>query len=257
MFVYLDRVDEGAAALRRQVATTAHELRGPVTVIRGLAETLLAGGRRTWTTTERSRVLDAIAQQARLLDNVAADLLTQAQAAARQPADRGDRRRPAPRSCASHGRASSTRSPSTSTTRAPCVADPHRLEQMVHNLVSNARKYGRAPYAARVRTAADPAYVCIDVVDHGPGVPEAVPRPAVRRVHPGRADAAAEGVGLGLYVVRVLANAQGGDVDYADGPDGGAVFTLTLPAGVTARPLRPMSLANRGFCLGRCGAYHR
>jgi K+-sensing histidine kinase KdpD len=39
-----------------------------------------------------------------------------------------------------------------------------------------------------------------------------------------------EGVGLGLHVVRVLAQAQGGSIEYADHPDGGAIFTLTLPA---------------------------
>ena len=40
----------------------------------------------------------------------------------------------------------------------------------------------------------------------------------------------AGGTGLGLYVVRTLATAQGGTVGYAPRPGGGAVFTLTLPA---------------------------
>ena len=42
--------------------------------------------------------------------------------------------------------------------------------------------------------------------------------------------AVATGTGLGLYVVRSLAEAQDGTVDYSPGPTGGAVFTLTLPA---------------------------
>ncbi len=41
---------------------------------------------------------------------------------------------------------------------------------------------------------------------------------------------AAEGVGLGLYVVHVLAEAQGGSVGHTAAPGGGAVFTITLPA---------------------------
>ena len=108
------------------------------------------------------------------------------------------------------------------------VADPRRLEQMVHNLVSNARKYGRPPYTLRVRAAADPAYVCIDVSDRGPGVPEPF-RDQLFDEYTRAEGTTAEGVGLGLYVVRVLAEAQGGSVDHAAGPDGGAVFTITLP----------------------------
>ena len=112
------------------------------------------------------------------------------------------------------------------------VADPRRLEQMVHNLVGNARKYGRAPYTLRVRTAPDPAYVCIDVSDRGPGVPESF-RPRLFDEYTRAEGTTAEGVGLGLYVVRVLAEAQGGSVDHADAPDGGATFTITLPAADT------------------------
>ena len=83
--------------------------------------------------------------------------------------------------------------------------------------MSNARKYGRPPYTLRVRAAADPAYVCLDVTDRGPGVPEPF-RDQLFGEYTRAEGTTAEGVGLGLYVVHVLAEAQGGSVDYTAAP---------------------------------------
>ena len=108
------------------------------------------------------------------------------------------------------------------------LADPVRLEQMLCNLLSNAYKYGAAPYVVRVR--ADGEDVLIDVVDHGAGVPDAFNDRLFQEF--ARADdAVATGTGLGLYVVRTLARAQGGDVTYSPGSMTGARFTVRLPAG--------------------------
>ncbi|WP_296606806.1 HAMP domain-containing sensor histidine kinase [Nocardioides sp.] len=106
-------------------------------------------------------------------------------------------------------------------------ADPLRLEQMLSNLLSNARKYGRPPIDVRVRPAGP--CVAIDVADHGAGVPEEFRDRLYREF--ARADTnTVTGTGLGLHVVRTLAEAQGGTATYAPGPDGGAVFTIELPA---------------------------
>lgn len=82
--------------------------------------------------------------------------------------------------------------------------------------------------AADLRTD-DPGALCIDVADQGPGVPsELVDRLFLQFSRAEGTDV--NGTGLGLYVVRSLAAAQGGAVGYAPGPHGGAAFTLTLPA---------------------------
>jgi signal transduction histidine kinase/DNA-binding NarL/FixJ family response regulator len=225
LFIYLRETSDDQD-LQRRVVTAAHELRSPATVIQGLAETLLTGDA-DLEDAERSRLLDAIAQQAELLDTVAGDLLVPAQA------EHGNLR-------IEPGRvdpAAVLRSQA-----APLgdvvvevdddrrvVADPRRLEQMVHNLVSNAAKYGHPPYMLRVRAADDPAYLSLDIADRGPGVPDEF-RDQLFDEYTRAEGTAVEGVGLGLYVVQVLAQAQGGTVAYAEHPDGGAVFTLSLPA---------------------------
>jgi signal transduction histidine kinase len=98
---------------------------------------------------------------------------------------------------------------------------------VLSNLLSNARKYGRPPIDVRVRPSGD--RVAIEVADHGDGVPDDFRERLFREFS--RADTATvTGTGLGLHVVRTLVEAQGGTATYAPGTDGGAVFTIELPA---------------------------
>lgn len=221
VLLYLVPADE---VMRRQVATTAHELRGPATVIIGLVEALVAAGADD---PEQLRLLDRIHHQARLLDSVAADLLTDAQA------HRGQLRVTAreldPLTALRPILADIEGAVLEIDDDRLLLADPHRFEQMVGNLLVNAQKYGLPPYTVRVRAATDPGALCLDVADRGPGVPPGfVDRlfQEFARIE-GTFD---HGTGLGLYVVRTLATAHGGAVGYAPAPGGGSIFTLTLPA---------------------------
>lgn len=106
------------------------------------------------------------------------------------------------------------------------------------NLLDNALKYSpaAAPVRLSVRGDADgggeAAAVAFAVADLGPGVAP----PEVERVFerfyrvPAAGAERPSGTGLGLTISRALARAHGGDVGYRDGPAGGAVFTLRLPA---------------------------
>lgn len=103
-------------------------------------------------------------------------------------------------------------------------ADPDRLEQMLVNLTSNALRHGLPPVELTARR--DREAVQIRLRDHGPGVPADDQELLFERLS--AADRAAESVGLGLWIVRLLAEAHGGRVGY-EPADPGARFTLTLP----------------------------
>jgi len=109
------------------------------------------------------------------------------------------------------------------------LADPTRLAQMLANLLSNARKYGEPPVSIDVRAESRQGrpLVVVTVSDSGPGVPPGF-REAMFDEYTRAGGEQERGTGLGLYVVRSLARAHGGEVEYAPGPQGGAEFTLLL-----------------------------
>jgi PAS domain S-box-containing protein len=106
---------------------------------------------------------------------------------------------------------------------------PGHLAQIVTNLLSNARKYGGGATALHVTT--DGRTVRIAVRDAGSGVPaDLLPHLFDRFSRALDTAQTVKGTGLGLYIVRELARANGGDVHYEPAPGGGSVFVLVLPA---------------------------
>jgi len=113
-------------------------------------------------------------------------------------------------------------------------ADGDRLLQVVANLLDNALKF--TPEGGRVLVAvasgAAPAagpWARLTVADSGPGI-EPVDLPFVfDRFFRSQAARGTQGVGLGLAIARGLVEAQGGVIEAADRPEGGALFTVFLP----------------------------
>ncbi len=111
----------------------------------------------------------------------------------------------------------------------PVLVDRAHLKQVLCNVVSNAAKYGAAPY--RIVAVVDREAVALRVIDDGPGVPpEFVPQLFERYSRSEQArNGTQKGSGLGLFIVRALLRANGGDIDYEAGPRGGGAFVLRLP----------------------------
>jgi signal transduction histidine kinase len=211
------------------LATAAHELRGPATVLLAMSE-LLSVDRSSLDEETFDQMLDAIARQAHVLDRVTGDLLssTQSQRGVLHVEVEAAQLLPIATSAAL-----SVAEPDHLTLDCSpevwVLCDPTRLQQMLGNLVSNAIKYGAAPIDIRARR--EGATVVITVTDHGP----AVPAEFVARMFDqfSRAPSSrVKGLGLGLYLVRSLAEAQNGRVEYEPVPAGGACFRVTLPAAV-------------------------
>lgn len=111
--------------------------------------------------------------------------------------------------------------------------DPARLEQVVTNLVSNACRHGRPPVTVTASALPDRGLE-VRVADGGDGVPEAQQDQMFSQFSSGpRADS----VGLGLWLVSLLADAHGGDVRYLT-VEGRPTFVVRLPgAGAEAEPV--------------------
>lgn len=109
--------------------------------------------------------------------------------------------------------------------------DPLRFGQAVANLVDNALKYTPAGGAVRLAARADGTWVMLTVSDNGPGVPESEREKIWRRLYRVDASRSQRGLGLGLSLVKAIVEAHGGIATVDTGPEGGACFTLRLPAG--------------------------
>lgn len=116
-------------------------------------------------------------------------------------------------------------------TDAVAVFDPKWTAEAVCNLLDNAVKYTPAGGKISVRAVRYEMFCRVDVADIGPGVPEAEQPKIFQRFY--RSDAAreAEGVGVGLYLARQIAEGQGGYLKVSSKPGHGAVFSLCLPTG--------------------------
>jgi signal transduction histidine kinase len=109
--------------------------------------------------------------------------------------------------------------------------DPGRVEQILGNLFSNALRYTPDGGRISIELSCSLQAAIITVHDSGPGIPEeALPHVFDRfyRVDKGRGRGEG-GTGLGLTIARKLARAHGGELTASNHPQGGAVFTLSLP----------------------------
>jgi signal transduction histidine kinase len=111
------------------------------------------------------------------------------------------------------------------------VVDAVRLGQVVNNLLDNALKYtpsgGRAALALR-REAQE---IVLTVSDTGPGIPLAEREAVFRRLYRRDASRSQRGLGLGLSLVNAIVEAHAGSVRLDDAPGGGARFEVRLPVG--------------------------
>lgn len=118
------------------------------------------------------------------------------------------------------------------------VTDARRLRQIVDNLIDNALRW--TPEGGTVAVVAEPGSdgrgIRVAVSDTGPGVPAHARELIFEPFRSSETPEGRTGTGLGLAICRQLARALGGDVIVGEQPGGGAVFVLTLPAAAPAAP---------------------
>lgn len=111
----------------------------------------------------------------------------------------------------------------------PVAADYDRLERICLNLLSNAQKYSAPDTPIVIRAFVREEMVIVSVIDQGCGITAAdLPR-LFQRFYRARGERIAEGIGLGLYITRMLVEAHGGRIWVESVPDVGSTFSFTLP----------------------------
>jgi signal transduction histidine kinase len=109
------------------------------------------------------------------------------------------------------------------------IADGERIGDVLANFLDNAAKYAPEPSPIEVRLTGNGELTRIAVTDHGPGIePADQPRLFDRYFRAARTADAARGLGLGLYLCRVIAEGHGGAVGVDSAPGRGSTFWIDL-----------------------------
>ena len=120
------------------------------------------------------------------------------------------------------------------------LADGHRIQQVLRNLVVNALRYGSPGAPIELKASRVNGGVRIQVSDRGPGIsPRLLPMIFQKRVRGPRADSSSvPGKGLGLYICREIVEAHGSHLEVHSPVQGGAIFSFDLRCGDDRTPYR-------------------
>ena len=232
------------------VANASHELKTPLATILGFIETL--EGPAAEDEPARARFLDIMGGEARRMNRLIDDLLSLSRieldkyVAPRTAIELGPLLADVGKTLAVRLHNDTRVLLAEVPTDLPCViADRDQLLQVLHNLVSNALKYGRSGTPIRVRAEAVPGrpprvepLVRVSVEDEGDGIPaEHLPRLTERfyRVDTGRSRSVG-GTGLGLAIVKHIVERHRGQLGIVSRPGEGTVVSFTLPEARASEP---------------------
>jgi signal transduction histidine kinase len=222
----LDRLERAFAAQRQFVDDAGHELRTPITIVRGHLE--LMGD----DPGEREETIRLVTDELDRMSRIVEDLLLLAKA------ERPDFVRPEPVQLAEltadvyvKARTLGERDwQLAEVADREAELDPQRITQAMVQLAQNAVQHTTTGQTIRIGSRAEGSAVELYVVDSGPGVQPQDAQVIFERFRRGtaRRGARGSGAGLGLSIVRAIAEAHGGRVRLHDTEGGGATFVLTL-----------------------------
>jgi signal transduction histidine kinase len=226
-----ERTDRSRADL---VSTVAHELRSPLTSVKGFTATLLAKWER-FNDDQKKVMLETVNADADRVTRLLAELLDVSRIDAgrlemrKQVIDLESSARKAVAGHIAAGEPETRFVVHVDGALPELWADPDKIDQVLANLVENALRHGEGTVTIGVRPYEDGAEVTVE--DEGPGIPPDTAARVFTRFWRGNR---ARGTGLGLYIVKGIVEAHGGTITVGRGPQGGAEFRFTLPVAAPA-----------------------
>lgn len=226
------RLGQALSQQRHFLADAAHELRTPMTALRLQAQLLERAQEPAQRAMALAELREGIERTQRLVERLLqlARVSPDAPALGQEPVDLAGLVRECVTRFAARAEAAGIDLGATSRSAPVVDADPQQLAMLLDNLVENALRHvpsgGRVDVAA-VREGDAPALV---VTDSGPGIPPAERERVFDRFYRGDG-AAGYGSGLGLSIVRAVAQRHGARVALDDAPGGGLQVTVLFPAG--------------------------
>jgi signal transduction histidine kinase len=233
---------DGAARERQDreradlVSTTAHELRSPLTTIKGFTATLLTKWDR-FTDEQKRLMLETINADADRVTRLITELLDVSRIEAgrlelrRLPVDLPSLVEQVFAGMVAAGEPAERFTLDQARGLPEIWADPDKLLQVLGNLVENAVRHGEGRVTVSIGLdgpAGAPAGAEIAVSDEGLGIPEDIRGRVFGKFARGPMRGS---TGLGLFIVRGIVQAHGGEISASRALDGGAVFRFTVPAG--------------------------
>ena len=228
----LSRIEGAFTAQRRFTADASHELRSPLTALRGELELAL---RRDRTEEEYRRAIGSALEEATRLSEVTADLLTLARSDAgvmsirREAVDIGERIREALERLEGRLEEKQLTAAIIIEPGSTGVFDAKMIDQLIWNLLDNAVKYTDRGGTITMSASPSGGSLVLEVSDTGPGIPEELLGHVFERFSRVDESHSAEGTGLGLSIVRAIALAHGGFVTAENVDRGGALFRVSIP----------------------------
>ncbi|MFD7511043.1 ATP-binding protein [Streptomyces sp. NPDC059853] len=232
-----DRDERSDAEL---IATVAHELRSPLTSVKGFTATMLDKWER-FTDDQKRLMLQTVDSDADRVTRLITELLDVSRIDSgrleirRQPVELAEAVRRHVETLVNGGLPADRFTVRVAADLPGVWADPDKIDQVLGNLLENAVRHGAGTVTIELDRVPPGAHhqegTAVTVSDEGPGIPEEAMHRVFTRFWRG---SDRSGTGLGLYIVKGIVEAHGGTVTAGRGARGGARFRFTLPAGTPA-----------------------